>query len=130
MAKRTRMALIKKDALVVVVNVATAIHPDDLKFIKDKLLVGKHHLVHVDIDEVKELFAICDDLATFKKVVINNPAGGWTGNFILARLGFITGLSIMSPDIMFCKNFCEIHIPVYELSNTNDLVVVDLLRAV
>lgn len=130
MAKRTRASLIKKDALVVVVNVATSIHPDDLKFIKDKLLVGKHHLVHVDMDDMKTLFAICDDLATFSCVVVNNPTGHWTGNFISARLGFVTGMSIMSNDALILKNFAEVHIPVYELSNTNDMVVVGLVRAV
>lgn len=130
MAKRKRMPLIKKDALVVVVNVATTIHPDDLKFIKEKLLVGKHHVVHVDLDDLKELFAICDDLATFSRVVINNPTGHWTGNFILARVGFVSGLSLMSNDMAYHKTFTEVHIPVYELSNTNDLVVVNLIRAV
>lgn len=124
------MSLVKKGTVVVVVDVATTMHPDDRKFLRDKLLVEKDHPVYVTSDDMKYLFALCDDLATFSTIVINNPTGNWVGHFILARLGYLSGLSVMNQSAIYSKTFTTIHVPVYELSNTNDLVMKDLIRAV
>lgn len=125
MAKNRR--LIKKGSMAVIVSIGTALHPDDRKFIKDKVLVDKDHLVYVDADDPVYLHHVCDDLATFSKVVIDNPQGKWQGQFILGRLGFLSGLNTMGHD-MYITKYTEIYLSVYELSNTNDLVCCDVHR--
>ena len=129
MARKSK-SLIKKGTVAVVVDVATTMHPDDRKFIKDRLCVEKDHPVYITNHEMDYLFAVCDDLAQFSTVVINNPTGHWIGTFITARLGYLSGLSVMNGQAIYQKTFTTVHIPVYEKSNTGDDVVVDLIRAV
>lgn len=130
MGKRSKMSLVKKGTVVVIVDVATTMHPDDRKFIRHKLSVEKDHVAYVDTDDMDHLFAVCDDLATLSNVVINNPSGCWAGQFIIGRVSYLSGLSAMNGQAIYNKTFTTVHIPVYELSNTNDMVVKDLVRVV
>jgi hypothetical protein len=128
--KRSKMSLIKKDAVVVIVSFFTALHPDDKKFIKDKLLVGKDHLLYVDTDDLVYIDRLCSDLATLTNVVINNPSGSFEGQYCLGKLGYFTGLEVMNGVAIYSTRKTNVWIPKYELSNTNDLVACDLIRVI
>lgn len=130
MSKRSRKPLYDKNKVAVIVNMFTAIHPDDKKFIKDKLLVTQDHLVFIDTDDIEYIDRVCSDLATLSLVVINNPNGSFEGQYILARLSYLVGLEIMNQQAIYSKTTTRIWIPKYELTNTNDLVISDLVRVV
>lgn len=128
--KKKGQGVVKRGTVGVVVITDEAIHPDDRRYIMDRLRVEKDHMVYVVSDEPDYLSALCDDLSLCSNVTIHDPNGSFAAKFILAKLGFLAGLGAMDGAQRYAGRIVKVYLPIYELSNTNDLVVTDIMRVV